>query len=183
MDVNYISQNKNNIYNGCEASCVLMTLNYKGYLNETSLYEFANNMPKSDDPNTGFYLSIFDLEPLTTAHWIALDPLVNFSIEMSGNQNIIDSTGYDLYLLRDEVLNGNPVIIYLTANFKEPYNFQNGAPQNLHVLLLAGYNSETDEYYIIDPWTTPDGKYTHIVNSFTLNNIYNKVGKKSIIVR
>ena len=111
LDINYISQNKNEIYNGCEASCMLMALNYKGYLKGTSFYDFSVAMPKSDDPYTGFYLDIFSREPLDIAHWIAPKPLVEYAKNVSGNANIIDSTGYELEMLKNNVLDGNPVII------------------------------------------------------------------------
>lgn len=33
---------------------MLISLQYKGYLQDIDLLAFATNMPKSDDPNTGF---------------------------------------------------------------------------------------------------------------------------------
>lgn len=71
LNVPYISQNKNGVLNGCEAASMLMALQYKGYLGSMDLRTYATNMPKSDDPNTGFYLDIFGKEPLDVAHWIA----------------------------------------------------------------------------------------------------------------
>lgn len=65
LNVPYISQNLNNVFNGCEAASLLMGLKYKGYLLDTDLVTFSQNMPKSDDPNTGFYLDIFGTYPKT----------------------------------------------------------------------------------------------------------------------
>lgn len=183
LNINYISQNRNNVYNGCEAASMLMALNFKGYLLNTSLYEFSYDMPKSDNPYDGFYLDIFKYEPLTEAHWIAPQPLVKYSIEKSGYSNIMNSTGYELYELRNEILNDNPVIIYVTSFFTEPYNYSNDVPVNLHVVLIAGYNPITDEYYIIDPYTASDGKYEYIINEEKLNYLYTKIGKKSVIIK
>ena len=184
IPINYISQNRNKVFNGCEAASILMALNFKGYLIGTSLYDFANDMPKSEDPNEGFYLDIFEYEPLNEAHWIAPEPLIQYAKEKSGYDRIYNYTGYELTDLADEVLNNNPVVIYITSLFEEPYNFSdNGAPANLHVVLLAGYNPISKEYYIIDPWTRDNGQYEIIVNEKKLNNVYTKVGKKSIVIK
>ena len=179
----YISQNKFQVYNGCEAATLLMALKYKGYLKDMDLVTFAANMPKSDNPNTGFFQDIFLMEPKNIAHWIAPAPLVQYGINSSGNQNIINSTGTNLNQLTEEILNKNPVILYLTNNFSNPYNWFNGAPKNLHVLLLTGYNPISNEILITDPWMYNNNKFQHTFNLEDIEEIYNQVGKKSIIIR
>lgn len=93
LNVPYISQNKNGVLNWCEAASMLMALQYKGYLGSMDLRTYATNMPKSDDPNIGFYLDIFGKEPLDVAHWIAPNPLVEYGISSSGYSNIVNISG------------------------------------------------------------------------------------------
>lgn len=183
LQVPHISQNKSGVLNGCEAACLLMALQYKGYLKNMDLPTYATNMPKSDDPNTGFYLDIFGLEPLNVSHWIAPAPLAEYGINSSGNTNIIDATGMSLEQIDNEIMKGNPVIIYLTSRFKEPRNWSNGVPANLHVQLLTGYNTITGQHLITDPWTEDNGSYQWILDKNTIEKIYNDLEKRAVIIR
>ena len=45
---------------------MLMALQYKGYLRDVDLHKYAEMMPKSEDYNTGFVGSIYDLQPKLT---------------------------------------------------------------------------------------------------------------------
>ena len=44
LDVPYISQNKNNVLNGCEVASLLMGLQYKGYLRNMDLKTYAQKV-------------------------------------------------------------------------------------------------------------------------------------------
>ena len=80
LNVPYISQNNNNVLNGCEAACLLMGLQYKGYLKDTTLYQLATDMPKSENnAYEGFTHDIFGLEPTNVPHWIAPSALAPVS--------------------------------------------------------------------------------------------------------
>jgi len=183
LNVPYISQNHNFVFNGCEAASVLMALKYKGYLLDMDLATYSTNMPKSDDPNLGFYLDIFGKEPKTEAHWIAPKPLKEYAISSSGNNNIIDATGWPLDSLSEEIINNNPVVIYLTYDFLEPYNWSKGVPKNLHVLLLTGYNTITNQYFIMDPYTRSNGVYQFTLSKERIEYLYNTVGKRALVIR
>lgn len=183
LSVPYISQNLENVHNGCEVSCLLMALKYKGYLQNMDLTTYATNIPKTDNPNTGFYLDIFKKEPKGIAHWIAPQPLVDYGKSSSGYNNIINASGWALEDLSKEIINGNPVIIYLTFNFESPINWSNGVPSNLHVLLLIGYNKISHQYILIDPWYHSSGKYQFTLSKNKLESLYNIIGKKAVIVR
>ncbi len=76
LNVPYISQNGNNVLNGCEAASLLMGLQYKGYLTNMSLVQYASDMPKSASNNAyeGFTHDIFGLAPNNVPHWIAPAP-------------------------------------------------------------------------------------------------------------
>jgi len=183
LNVPYISQNGNKVYNGCETASLLMALKYKGYLKDMDLRTYAENIPKSDDPYTGFTHSIYELEPRDVPHWIAPAPLAKYGRETSGNQNIVDMTGTNLVNLDKEIINGNPVIIYLTSKLNTPEKMIEGAPVNLHVLLLTGYNKITGEHLIIDPWTGDTGRKSWTVSREKVEKIYNATGKRAVVVR
>ena len=183
LNVPYISQNKNGVLNGCEATSMLMALQYKGYLGSMDLRTFAENMPKSDDPNTGFYLDIFGKEPYDVAHWIAPNPLVEYGISSSGNGNISNISGASIDDIANEIINGNPVIIYLTYAYNNPYNWSNGIPKNLHVQLVIGYNKLTGDFIIQDPWTRTSGQYEFVLSKNKIENLYSAVGSMAIVVK
>lgn len=182
LSIPYISQNDNRVYNGCEIACLLMSLQYKGYSLDKKLSDFAKTVPKADNPEEGFYLSIYSQEPTDEAHWIAPEALKKFGNSQSGENNVINTTSWDLSQLDKEVMNGNPVIIYLTSALEKPHDFKNGVPQNLHVLILAGYNSVTREQLIIDPWNYYIASSYWIVPYEKVESIYNQVGKKSLVI-
>lgn len=183
LNVPYHSQNLQQIYNGCEAASMLMGLQYKGYLSGVDLHRYAEMMPKSEDYNTGFVGSIYDLQPKTYVHWIAPAPLAKFGRESSGNQNVVDLTGASLADLDREVVAGNPVVIYVTFLFNPLKDWLNGAPQNLHVVLLTGYNEKTGAQRLTDPWTQSGGGRTYDLSREELERIYNAVGKKAVVIR
>lgn len=182
LNVPYISQNKNNVLNGCEVASLLMGLKYKGYLKEMTLKEYAENVPKSSDPFQGFTYSIFELAPNTVPHWIAPAPLALYGKTSSG-ANVIDATGTSLENLDKEVMAGNPVVIYLTSKFNPPKQYIEGAPKNIHVLLLTGYNHITKVQVITDPWTHNDGTTKWYMSKEKIENIYNATGKRSVIIK
>lgn len=181
LDVPYVSQNRVGVLNGCEAASLLMGIKYKGYLTDMDLITYAKNMPKSDDPNKGFYLDIFGLQPLTESHWIAPEPLAKYG--QTSGANVIDGTGMSINELDRELDNGNPVVIYLTSEFKEAEEWSNGVPKNLHVQLLTGYNKITGEHLITDPWTQKNGDHHWVISKNTIETIYNNLGKRSVIIR
>ena len=183
LNVPYNSQNKNGVLNGCEASSMLMALQYKGYLGSMDLRTYATNMPKSDHPNIGFYLDIFGKEPLDVAHWIAPNPLVEYGISSSGYSNIVNISGSSIDDIANEIINGNPVIIYLTYAYNNPYNWSNGAPKNIHVQLVIGYNKLTGDFIIQDPWTRTSGQYQFTLSKNKISNLYSSVGSMAVVVR
>lgn len=183
LETPYISQNKNKIYNGCEASSLLMGLKYKGYLRNTSLKTFVDAMPKSDDPHQGFVRDIYGFEPRDVPHWIAPDALAKFGRNYSGNSGVKDITGTSVAGLKKELDNKNPVVIYATGgNFDSPVDWVEEVPKNVHVMLLIGYNPISKQMVINDPWTkTSSGKVYISEDRFT--TIYNKIGKKAVVIR
>ena len=185
LNVPYISQNKNNVLNGCEAASLLMGLKFKGYLGNMDYVKFATDMPKSsgNNPYQGFTHDIFGFAPGNVPHWIAPVALAAYGRNSSGNPNVIDGTGMSLEQLDRELDYGNPVVIYATAKFKTPKAVVEGAPKNLHVMLLTGYNKITKQHIITDPWTYDDGRTSWTLEKNELESIYDAVGRKNVIIR
>ncbi len=183
INVSYISSNKSGIYNGSIPASLLMALQYKGYNTSNTLKDISDAIPKSVNPNQGFSYDIYGLDPTNVPHYISPYPLVKFAKSYSGNQNIINGTDKSLDVLNNEVVNGNPVIIYLTSGLSTPREWVEGAPNNMSAMLLTGYNAETGEELLTDPWMRDDGSYTWTVSKASLENLYNAVGKRAVIVR
>lgn len=184
LETPYISQSKFEVFNGCEAASLLMGLQYKGYLKDISFYSFVDNMPKSEDnPHEGFVGDIYDREPQDIPHWIAPDALAKYGKSASGNNGVVDITGYSIEQLKKEIDNDNPVIIYITGgNLDNPRDWTEEIPLNLHIVLLIGYNPITKQMVVNDPWTRSlDGKMYY--NEERITEIYNQVGKKAVVIR
>lgn len=182
LNVPYHSQNLQAIYNGCETASLLMGLQFKGYLPGMNLRTYAEMIPKSTDPFQGFTYSIWDLEPKHAAHWIAPAPLAQFGRDTSG-ADVVDMTGASLDQLDAEIAAGNPVIIYLTFNYVAPKEWVEGAPRNLHVMLLTGYNSITGAQLMTDPWTQANGATTWTLSKQTVESIFNATGQRAVVIR
>ncbi len=183
LNTPYISQNQNEVFNGCEAASLLMALQYKGYLRSTSYHTFVENMPKSDNPHTGFYRDIYSRDPRDVPHWIAPEALAKYGRESSGNQNVIDITGSSVKTLQNELSKNNPVIVYATGGyFHDPINWVEEVPQNIHVLLLIGYNPVSKQLVLHDPWTRNSTGLVYI-DEARFTTIYNQIGKKAVVIR
>lgn len=184
LNTPYISQTANGVLNGCEVASLLMALQYRGYLTNTSLYKIATDVPKHEsDAYQGFVSSIFDLEPRDRPHWIAPSALAKFGRDYSGYGNIFDITSSTPEQLKNELNQGNPVIVYITGFFKQPKNWYYEVPNNFHVALLIGYNKITGSYVLHDPWTTNNGNGRTIIDKNTFESIYNQIGKKAVVIR
>lgn len=180
LDIEYLSQNDNKLYNACEVTSLLMGLHYKGYVLDKDIFDISDSVPKSDDPSKGFIYSIRDIYPNDKLHWIDSNALASFGKSYC-NCDVVDSTGYSILDLDKELDKGNPIVIYLTSGLKDPIN--KGIPSNLHVYLLAGYNKITLEHYLIDPWRHSDGVTSWVISNDRINYIYNSVGKRSVIIK
>ena len=176
----YINQVSAGYLNGCEAASLLMAMKYKGYIRGTSFKTFADDMPRSDNPNEGFFSDMKTLEPKSVgAHWIAPAPLAAYG--RSYGANVVNVTGWSLDRLDEEVKKGNPVVIYLTWSYNDPTKKVNGVPTNLHVMVLSGYNSYTGEQEFYDPWPSK-GKNPSRSKART-EKLYKASGMRAVVVR
>lgn len=181
LSVPYWSQNGEGVKNGCEAASLLMGLQYKGYLGGMNLRTYAEMMPKSDDPFSGFRGDIFASAGSDAPFWIAPGPLAAFGRSSSG-ANVVDITGASLDALDAEVAAGNPVVIYLTLSYVAPSAWRYGAPANLHVMLLTGYNSMTGVQRVTDPLTLNGRRYYDLPRA-QVESIFNSTGNRAVVIR
>ena len=179
LDPFYINQFSYEYWNGCEAASVLMAAKYKGYLRGMGFTTFADNMPKANNPNDGFYLSMTEARNGGEAHWIAPAPLAKYANAQGAGS--VNATGSTLDQLDAEVANGNPVIIYLTYRYANPLTYHNGVPDNLHVVVLAGYNSYTGQQVFYDP-APVSGTIVTLSKSRT-EYLYNASGRRALIIK
>lgn len=163
---------------GCEPTSLLMGLKAKGYALDVSLDQFLADMPKTEsNPAKGFVGSPYvPSETLRTTIYPA--PLAEYGRRYG---NVKDFSGKSVEELREEVLLGNPVVIYVTLYWKQPYyrNFNiEGTTQRLlrnnHAVLVCGYDSETQYYYIADPYNIDDRyhDYFYWISADVLDPLY-----------
>ena len=163
---------------GCEPTSLLMGLKAKGYALDVTLDQFLADMPKtSSNPAKGFVGSPYvPSETLRTTIYPA--PLAQYGQRYG---NVKDFSGKSVEELREEVLLGNPVVIYVTLYWKQPYyrNFNiEGTTQSLlrnnHAVLVCGYDSTTQMYYIADPYNIDDRyhDYFYWISADVLDPLY-----------
>ena len=167
----YLEIKKNDIaiLNEClerkNAVSTVKVLNYKGLELDKTLADLALEIPKSDNPHKGFVNSIYNLEPVSVPHWIAPDALANFGSKYG---NVVDISGSDINDIKRYIDNDSPVIIYATYGFLTPYNWYGEVPNNLHVMVVIGYNKVTGSIVINDPWegriVVPEQKFLSVYN-------------------
>lgn len=148
--VPFVSQKDSKIYNGCEAASLLMALKYKDLLLDYDLKKFVEEMPKHDfDPHQGFIHDIYSYEPRNVVHWIAPDALSKFANKYTKATDISGSSVDELKL---RIKNNEPVIVYVTSEYKDAKFTSFEVPLNLHVVLLVGYNQVDGSYIVMDPY-------------------------------
>lgn len=163
---------------GCEGTSLLMGLKAKGYAQDVTLDQFLDAMPKSEsDPAKGFVGSPYvPSETLRTTIYPA--PLAQYGQQYG---NVKDFSGKSVEELREEVLLGNPVVVYVTLFWQKPYYKDfviEGVTQRLlrnnHALLVCGYDSTTQQYYIADPYNIDDRyhDYFYWISAETLDPLY-----------
>lgn len=163
---------------GCEPTSLLMGLKAKGYALDVTLDQFLADMPKTEsNPAKGFVGSPYvPSETLRTTIYPA--PLAAYGRQYG---NVVDFSGKSVEELREEVLLGNPVVIYVTLYWKQPYyrNFNiEGTTQRLlrnnHAVLVCGYDATTQMYYIADPYNIDDRyhDYFYWISADVLDPLY-----------
>lgn len=191
IEVPYISQiDSVNAWVGCEATSLLMGLHAKGYSRDIDIKTFLDALPRhQSNPAKGFvgspYIADKSKKTRTTIYPAVL---VKWG-EAYGN--ILDFSGSSAQEIRAELLEGNPVVIYMTLWWEKPFyrdfNIE-GQSQTLlsnnHVVLATGYDSLSKSYLISDPYNIdkPGEEFQYWVDRYTFENIYN-VRKHAIVIQ
>ena len=180
LNVPYISQYPD-LPLGCEATSLAQLLQFKGV--NVSKTTIAKEMKKSPNknPSLGFVGSPYKNEP---GIFQAIYPEALVSTAKKYRPNSEDITGASVKTIEKELRNGNPSVVWMSLNLATPqmgYWYPNTKDQiwvnkNLHVMTVTGVDD--DNFYITDP---AKGKYS--VSKTKFESIYNKVGKKALVVR
>jgi uncharacterized protein YvpB len=178
LNAPYINQNAYGFPMGCEAASLLQALQLKGYAKNYNLTSFIKEMPKSsnNNPNNGF-----SGDPANVVsgvyHSIYAKPLADWGSKYGKTANV---SGYSVEQLKDELRNGNPVVVYVTLNFAAPtygkYWWGTGI-NNAHIMTLDGFNEANQTYHVSDP---NGGKYWVSASKFETS--YN-LRKSAVVVR
>lgn len=183
MQVPYISQ----LYPvravvGCEATALLMGMQYKGIATQVDLRAFLDAMPKSKtNPAKGFAGSpyVASEKIRTTIYPAAITEYAN----RYAQGMIRDISGSELEIIKWEVLNDNPVMIYATMYWKKPYyrsfmieGEQQWLLRNNHAVLIVGYDEDNRKFYIADPYNKQNTRkpYFYWIEEEKLKPIYDE---------
>lgn len=181
IDVPYISQ-LNPVYAvvGCEATSLLMGMKGKGYAQDITLKTFLDEMPKhSSNPAKGFVGSPYKADPTKKTRTTIYPPILSSYASSYGN--VKNFSGSSPFEIQAELLAGNPVVIYATMRWENPfYRWYNIEGQNMrllsnnHAVLLCGYDSETNYYYVSDPYNIKNTskEYKYWISADTVDPIY-----------
>lgn len=147
---------------GCEPTSLLMGLKAKGYAKNVGLREFLDKMPKhSSNPKKGYVGSPYrPSETLRTT--INPKPLSEYGKKYG---DVFSMEGASMEEVKKQVLQGNPVVIYVTLYWRPAYfrnfNIEGKSTRylrNNHVILVDGYDSKTDSFHISDPYNNSNRK-------------------------
>lgn len=196
LDVPLISQLPE-LYNGCEITSLTMLLNYKGInVNKLTLADemikdntplvkdFNNNIYSWGNPENGFVGDVYG-DPLP-GYAINPKPLTPL-IEKYYPKGFLNLTGTSLEEIEVSLSNGNPVIVWVTADLSTPYGFitwldGNGnkvkATFQTHAVLLIGYDD--DNFYYNDPLSELKAA---TIDKETFEEVWTDMGKKALTVK
>ena len=172
---------------GCEPTSLIMALKYKGIATNTSYTQFLDAMPKSaTNPAYGFVGSPYE-KNTSLRTTIYPQPLTDYGNTYAAGRtfNISGSLVIDI---KKEIIAGNPVVVYLTAQLAAPIYATyvvDGVTQSLlknnHAVLVTGYDSENNKLRITDPWSY-NGRLEYWVTVPAFASSYN-IRNHAVVVR
>ena len=160
----------------CEATALLEALHNKGYANNYNIQSFIKTMPISPNgnPNEGFGGG-YQRVTYGIFQSIYPEPLAKWGSRFGNVQNI---SGSSLADLQSQLLNGNPVVVYVTMHWAAPQYgnyFWGVGVNNSHVMTLDGYRP--GYYHVEDP---AGGSYW--VSASNFENSYN-IKRFAVVVK
>lgn len=172
---------------GCEATALLMGLQFKGIATDVSYRSFLDAMPKhTSNPAKGFVGSPYKQDnSLRTT--IYPQVLTDYSNTYAAGRTV-NFSGSSVEDIKKEIIAGNPVVVYLTTRREAPIyaNYVvEGQTQSLlknnHAVLVTGYDSEANKLRITDPWSW-NGRNEYWVTVPSFSYSYN-IRNHAIVVR
>ena len=170
MDVPYYNQFALGAPVGCESVSLYMALQYKGYIPNMDCVSFISTTPRSYDNNPyhGFVGAVFDehrYDILPAIFPSAFTPWANqYGIA-------VDISGMGTEEVINQLLSGNPVVVWATAYFKpivwQEFDWGRGF-KNTHTVCLVGVDKDLGVIYYNDPVTTKN----EVVDIETFRSIY-----------
>ncbi|WP_426273414.1 C39 family peptidase [Exiguobacterium sp. R-17] len=194
LNVPYYNQYSLGYPSGCEFVSLKMALEYKKQaVSAASLY---NQMPKSMKNATyknGKYYWADPQKMFTGNPAGTLDYYKNWGIYPKGilplakkyRSGSVDISKQGVSKIESEIRSGNPVIVWATVDFKNPYGYFSWIKpdgktftgyRNYHVMLVTGVSSGS--FYVSDPYR---GKYSVSRSQFT--SVFNQTGQYALSVR
>lgn len=179
--------------NGCEAVAAQMMLEKYGITLDK--LEFAGEIPKDDtqmqkageditvwgDPEKGF---VGDITGQSYGYSIYPKPLSKFLRNYV--ENPVDLTGVEPQTLEKYIRGGNPVVAWVTVNFKDrdsneiwmtPSGKMVKGSFNTHAMTMVGFDE--NHYYFNDPYT---GAKNYKVTKQRFYEVWSAMGKKAISI-
>ncbi|MGY3724852.1 Uncharacterized protein YvpB [Granulicatella balaenopterae] len=164
--------------NSCEVYALTQALHYKGYAKDKTAYQLTKEVKKSPNgnPHNGYVGNpYYNVSSIATVYPKALLPLAQ-----QYAPEAMDATGYTLDQMKEEIVKGNPVIVWgTTPKFSYPtmnYYWFGPEPSNGHAIVLAGFKD--DSFYCAD---SISGHYW--VSSHKVAKAYQMRGKMAIIIK
>lgn len=171
---------------GCESVATVMVLQYYGFDIDCETF-----ITKYLDTTNEVYENVMDDyflgNPKSYKGWACNPSVICNAVTKYFNEinekelSAYDLTGTEFNLLLNELVDDNPVLIWVTIDYVEPYENKGewGSFYNpSHTVVLKGFNRDTNEVYIND---SLQGDITLPYNE--VEDIYNKVGKKSLVIK
>ena len=172
---------------GCEAVSMLMCLRYRGFAKDVTIRQYLDALPKhKNDPEIAFAGSPYTPnERLRTT--IFPEPLANYG--QSYGAQVVNISGADTEQLKQEIYNGNPVVVYVTLFWQKPYykKYTIGGQvrtylRNNHALVIAGYDPGKRQFLIVDPYNVKGIKSKYWYDEDKLRPLY-EVRKHAISIQ
>ena len=155
----FINQAAAGAREGCEGASLLMALQMTGHAEEYNYYTFLDEIPYSPDssPYKGFAGNLWEDTP-------EIDAMMPGPVTEWGKKygNTVNMTGCDEKQLISILEIGHPVVVWTSIHFQpsEVIYYEWGTyKSHNHVMLLIGYDEETNRFKIADPAGWNNGIY------------------------
>lgn len=148
---------------GCEVTSLAALLRHLGY-NVKHTYLADNYLEQGPVGQTSYYEANLGNPRNKGKSWGCYAPVIVKTAEkylgdVSGKHKVYDLTGYDVNEIYYQLSEGNPVIVWVTMGFEEPYVKQpwkiNGKTlywkYPLHCVILTGYDMDKNTVTVCDP--------------------------------